>query len=254
MSLIDFTPHKKPPQAEWHLTYRCTLSCRYCNRACFLPPQTKDMTLDDAREFGRQATALDWHPRVLFMGGEPTLHPQLLDFIAIAHEFAPEVQVWSNGYTARSKEILAKIEREGLAIVERATQKPGGSMNHGCQDWFIAPSDFGQERSDPCGCHSGHEAGCGISVDAEGYTLCCCGGAVDGFLRLGARTTRLADLFDPEFAERQTRLLCNNCGRLWPPAMEKFATLPQFCGMVMSPSWIEAAKRAKAEGDKSRTP
>jgi hypothetical protein len=241
----NYTPKKN--QMEWHLTYKCNLACRHCNRACFLPPQTKDMTLDDAREVVKQAQELGWHPRVLFMGGEPTLHPQFMEFLGIAKELSPEIQVWSNGYSDATKAILAQVEREGLAYVERATQKPDGSMNHACQDWFVAPYDYGQTRDIPCGCHAGYEAGCGVSVDAAGYTLCCCGGAIDGLLRLGARTRNLADLFDPAFAERQTTLLCNNCGRLWPPATEMLHRLPLIRGARMSPRWAKAAERVIRE-------
>ena len=243
--MFDYTPKK--PQVEMHLTYHCDLACRNCNRLCFLPPQTRDMTLDDAREFARQTLAIDWHPRVLLIGGEPTLHPDFLDFIPICNEFATEVQVWSNGYSAAAKAILAKVEREGLAYIEKATQKPGGSMNHACQDFFVAPADYGLTRDTPCGCHSGYEAGCGISVDAEGYTVCCCGGTVDGFLRLGARTKRLADLFDPAWAAANTKLLCNNCGRLWPKSMELLPSLPTIRGTSMSPRWQAAANRAITE-------
>jgi MoaA/NifB/PqqE/SkfB family radical SAM enzyme len=92
----DYTP--KSNEAEWHITYKCDLACPNCNRLCFLPPTTADMTLDDAREFNRQARELAWFPKIVILGGEPTLHRDLFEFIEIASELSPgRVEVWSNG-------------------------------------------------------------------------------------------------------------------------------------------------------------
>ena len=63
-------------KAEFHLTYRCDLSCAGCNRACFLRPATADMTIDDAQEFLRQAKALGRFPRIMIIGGEPDPAPR----------------------------------------------------------------------------------------------------------------------------------------------------------------------------------
>jgi len=84
--------------AEWHLTYRCDLARIGCNRACFLPPATPDMTLGDAREFVRQAKELRWRPDVALLGGEPTLHPDLFGFLEIARQLSGRVIVVSNGF------------------------------------------------------------------------------------------------------------------------------------------------------------
>ena len=46
---MDYTP--KSGRAEWHLTYKCNLSCGNCNRLSQFKPTTDDMTIDDAKYF-----------------------------------------------------------------------------------------------------------------------------------------------------------------------------------------------------------
>lgn len=241
----DYTP--KSPKAEWHLTYRCTLSCPCCNRACFLPPQTPDMTLDDAKEFCRQAEALSWKPRIMLIGGEPTLHRDLFAFIDVASAFNPgSVELWSNGYGGAAQKILSRVRAEGRAAVVEGTIK-NANVAHDVFDIFQSPSDYGMTR-EPCGTHASVEwPDCGISVDHEGYTLCCMGGAIDGLLGLGVRTKRLADLWDVDFANRQTEALCKHCGQHLGITGRQVATSQVIRGTLLSPTWCEAARRVLEE-------
>ena len=243
----DYTP--KSDKAEWHLTYACDLACPGCNRGCFLPPQTPGMTLADAEEFCRQADELDYHPRIMLIGGEPTLHPLFLDFVRLAHHFNPNgVEVWSNAFRAAARQLLAVVREEGLAEVIEGTAKPRGSVRHPVDDIFLAPIDFGSRR-EPCGTHACvPDPDCGISVDHEGYTVCCMGGAIDGMLMLGARTKRLADLFDPEFARRQTETLCQYCGQYLGIDEARRAESAMVRGTLMSRTWQTAAERILARG------
>lgn len=228
--------------AEWHVTYRCDLACTNCNRLCFLSPTTPDMTLDDAREFARQARELNWSPAIAMIGGEPTLHPQLFDFLEIANELSPgRVEVWSNGHRDEARRILERIRTENLASVCEATIKPGGSIIHVQNDFFVAPIDFRVPERSPCYLHS--RTGCGISVDAGGYTICPIGGAIDGVLAAGLRTRRLADLFDPVFAQYQTRALCRLCGHELHIDSQRIAQSQVVCGSLMSPTWHQAVLR-----------
>jgi hypothetical protein len=80
-------------------------------------------------------------------------------------------------------------------------------------------------------------------VDAEGYAACSIGGAIDSVLQLGVRTKSLKDLFDVEFAHRQTCSLCDVCGRELGITSHHIAKSQVMHGSLMSPTWQAAVKR-----------
>jgi hypothetical protein len=232
---VTFTPANNP--VEFHPTYRCDLSCVGCNRLCFLPPKTPDMTLDDARAFFRQANELDWHPTVAILGGEPTLYPYLFELIDLSAEFAPgRVQLWSNGYSQATKDIIARVRIDSKAEVIESTFKLHRNIVHSIRDMCLAPCDYGAAPREPCYAHCRDK--CGVSVDAGGYTICPSGGAIDAFFGLGVRTKRLADLWDEGFAERQTRALCDRCGFMLGP--KDVPGMELHYGIAMSSTWLKA--------------
>lgn len=85
-------------------------------------------------------------------------------------------------------------------------------------------------------------------MDAEGFTLCSVGGAIDSVLELGLRTKNLADLFDPEFAHQQTCSLCDVCGRELGITSHHIAKSQVMHGTLMSPTWQKAVKRIEQRG------
>ena len=234
----DWIP--KCEAAEIHLTYRCDLSCIGCDRLCYLPPTTPDMTLKDAEDFVAQATELNWHPKMHLLGGEPTLHKDLYGFIDIFSQLSPgNVYVVSHWHGSHAQKIMEHIENRGLAKTQPWGRKPDGSVVHDVLDCCIAPLDYGEER-EPCWKHAEREGSCGISVDACGYTVCSSGGAIDGILQLGIRTKRLADLWDREFAYNQTKKLCNVCGRCL--GIKNGGTKTIY-GVPMTQTWSQAIER-----------
>lgn len=239
-------------KAEIHLTYGCDLSCPSCNRMSVLKkPHTPDMTVEDVREFFRQARALNWTPSILIIGGEPTAHPAFDEVVRLSREFVGRglVQVWSNGYSEQAREALVRVNRAYDASIPAETHKPEGSRKLSIDDIYCSPADFGAPTYRTCWNHSSEI--CGVSVDAAGYSPCAIGGAIDGFLGLGVRTKRLADLFDPATVAEMSRRLCEHCGQSkigspdiaeWRAWVEK---QKKRLGSYMSPTWLEAAKGRK---------
>ena len=193
-----------------------------------------------------------WFPKIVILGGEPTLHRELFEFIEIANELSPgRVEVWSNGYRKAAKDQLARIRAEGRAKVCEETIKASGCTVLPQADFFLAPKDFGVINHRPC--HNHAAIGCGISVDAEGYAACSIGGAIDSVLQLGVRTKSLKDLFDVEFAHRQTCSLCDVCGRELGINSHHIAKSQVMHGSLMSPTWQAAVKRIEQRKKKEES-
>lgn len=233
------TPKSK--KAEWHLTYRCNLKCKGCNRLCYLPPTTDDMTLDDALSFVQQAKEMHWKPHIYLLGGEPTLHEDLREFCIIARMLNPSgVTVVSNGWSDESKQILREIEDDDLAEISETGKKPNGAVEHK-MNFQVAPVDLGW-LTGPCRMHSRFRDGCGISVDHVGYTVCCVGGAIDSVLQFGIRAPRLKDIFTRAVARRQTNWLCRHCGA-YMKDWESSSKVRRVKGWPMTKTWRRAVHR-----------
>jgi len=73
------------------LTYRCNMNCTYC----YNPIRAyADMDLSYFEEVCRR---LPRYVQFKFLGGEPTLHPDLMGFIRAARRYRHEVTILSNG-------------------------------------------------------------------------------------------------------------------------------------------------------------
>lgn len=214
--LQDMRPRSDPGKAEVHLTLKCDLACKNCNRMSVPKKKvhTEDMTLDDFREFLRQCREIDWRPSILLIGGEPTMHPDFLEFCRLARAFAGRdglVQLWTNAFTSETRAKAAEARDLYDVSVCGETAKPEGSRELSIKDIYVSPIDAGRPTYTPCWNHAGHI--CGISVDHDGYSPCAIGGMVDGILGVGGRTKRLADLFDVDKVAELTRRLCGHCGQ-----------------------------------------
>lgn len=303
----DYTP--KSHKAEIHITYRCSLACRHCNRASYLRrPHTPDMTLAQVARFVEEARALAWYPWIVVIGGEPTLHPELDAICKLLRAFANEgtrvapgkrlggeaagqgvVQMWSNQTTEESRAACRRVSQQhAISLVEQTIKQPGpggtlvpvqigqrggvraGQYEFDIRDMAVSPADLFGGLRPHCWQHSAEI--CGVSVDAGGYALCALGGAIAGVLgdgpgapAEGARTDRLADLFDEARAAEMTAAMCRHCGSClsrtglrrkdgdhvppdaWRAEVE---ALPLWRGMPVSETWqaaLEATGEAVAE-------
>lgn len=212
---------------------------------------TSDMSVADVKEFFRQCRELNFNPDILIIGGEPTMHPDFLEIIRLSREFKGKdglVQVWTNG---RDRELVAHIREKYNASVPEETFKAKSRIDFPWDDYYISPADFGIERQ-KCWQH-GSEI-CGISVDSGGYMPCAVGGMLDGVLKLGLRTKRLADLFDNEKNAAITKEMCRNCGACYSKLITGkeledwrayLKAQPKRWGSHMSPTWLNATEGMK---------
>lgn len=242
-------------KVELNVTYQCPLDCTGCNRGSFLQkPHTPDMTLDDVREFFRQADDLCWKPRITLIGGEPTLHPQFLEILDMCTAWSEHrVEIWSNAFAPRAKQLLKLARKKGAAI-QKDTQKPMGARrgprsetDYWVLDQCISPADFGITRD---ACFQHHSVICATAVGANGYGPCSLAGGIDALLNVGATTRTLADMFDREKVAALTEAACRHCGSQFMERDDKGHTtdvshLPVRFGVRMSPTWVNAFQGRK---------
>lgn len=208
------------------------------------------MTLADVKEFFRQCRELNFNPDILIIGGEPTLNQDFEAIVAASREFKGDglVQVWTNG---RDREMVKHIREKYNASVPEETFKAKSRIDFPWDDYYVSPADYGIERH-KCWQH-GSEI-CGISVDADGYMPCAVGGMLDGVLKLGLRTKRLADLFDEEKNAAITKEMCKHCGAclsklLSGKELEDWrgyvTSQKKRFGSFMSPTWYNKTEGVK---------
>ena len=121
---IEYAINKNPYESlVVDITDRCNMTCNFCYNPV---RSTSDMSLDDFKYFCANLPS----PVLLkFCGGEPTLHPNILDLIRIAHQNGHRVHIVSNG-TRYTDQIfmnsLKELTRSGTAFAL------GLSMDGGC--------------------------------------------------------------------------------------------------------------------------
>lgn len=105
------------PKFETNITTACTNTCICCDhyspfqKPAFVDPEQIERDLIAAKRILR---AGDYR----LIGGEPTLHPQLLEIIDIAHRvgIADTVSVWTNGMRLRKMPSEFWEKADGIAV------------------------------------------------------------------------------------------------------------------------------------------
>ncbi len=137
-SSIVHTVDENPfPLIYVDLTHRCNYCCNYCyNPVRTLP----DMSLKYFREVCRR---LPNRVAFRFMGGEPTLHPQFLEFITTANEHKHMVSFVSNGAVFTDLSLARALKDTGVPVIATISMN-GGSNNA----WYrhIDNGDYAEEK------------------------------------------------------------------------------------------------------------
>jgi MoaA/NifB/PqqE/SkfB family radical SAM enzyme len=119
------------------LTHRCNYNCNYC----YNPVRTfPDMSLVYFREVCRR---LPDRVAFRFMGGEPTMHPEFLEFITTAYEHRHMVSFVSNG-TRFADYSFAQVLKNTRVPVIATLSMNGGTKN----EWykFIDNDEVAEEK------------------------------------------------------------------------------------------------------------
>ncbi len=131
---VDRNPY---PIIYVDLTHRCNYDCNYCYNPVRTVP---DMSLDYFREVCRR---LPNRVAFRFMGGEPTLHPQFLEFVTTAYEHHHMVSFVSNGALFADPAFAKALKDTKVPVI--ATISMNGGRNN---EWyrFIDNGDVAEEK------------------------------------------------------------------------------------------------------------
>lgn len=197
---------------EIDITYKCNLKCQNCDRSCSQAPSNERMTVEQIRKFLEDSIAdnICWE-RINIVGGEPTLHPDLLEIInmirkwRLDHAPGASIRLITNGYGNKVKKVLRLIPDDIIILNSNKD-----SREQLFDAFNIAPSDqfiykFADFRN---GCHIAPESGIGLSP--HGYYPCGPAGAIDRVFGFDIGREKLP-AHDDDLYE-QLKKLCRLCG------------------------------------------
>ncbi len=211
------------------MTYHCNLKCNNCNRFCSQAPANEYLTIEQIKKFIKESTDnnVKWD-RISIGGGEPTLHPNVLEILDLLLEYkkghSPNttIVIYTNGYGKKINNIISKIPEE--IFITNSKKRSNVQRFHPIN---LAPIDsvFYKNIDFSIGCYAVPD--CGISLTPFGYYPCPIAGAIDrvfGF-DIGRKKLPLPD--DPML--EMLPVLCRFCGAF------RYAVRTK--KQVMSPSW-----------------
>jgi len=105
-----------PFQIVWNITRACNLRCKHCYESA--GSKAKDELPDDKVLEGIETISRASVSSIAFSGGEPTLHPSILDFIGAARDRGIYVAVATNGYSFSDANRAREFKRAGLSFAQ----------------------------------------------------------------------------------------------------------------------------------------
>lgn len=212
---------------ELDLVDYCNMACNNCVRGCNLRGNIKrsSLSLKDIEDFIVQSIdlSIEWST-IRLVGGEPTLHPQLVciakmikEEYIIKHSPKTTLNLYSNGIVEYA-DLKKELKKYVNMIVDWYVDDTGSHKkskdnltykHHYCV--YIKPADIGVnyiKSTSKCTI----PWNCGMGFTSRGYGICC---NVSNFIRIFDEFSdlkTLTDLFNEEKWIAQAHKYCINCG------------------------------------------
>jgi hypothetical protein len=221
-------PYKRSRRLiEIDITYRCNLRCPNCNRSCTQAPAAIDMPLTQLEAFLNDSltAGVRWE-RIRLLGGEPTLHPELMAILGLLENYRtrynPRLRLvlCTNGSGARVRRTLSRLPPN--VIVKNTAKTTRARL---FRPFNQAPIDLRRHRfaDYACGCRILED--CGLGLTPQGYYPCAIAGGIDRVFGFGLGRLRLPPEQD-EMQEMRERFcpLCGHFGFAWPTQRSRMST------------------------------
>lgn len=216
---------------QLEITSKCNIGCHQCDRNCGTVPAGLDMTFVQLWNFIDRSIMHDRKYRRLdVIGGEPTLHPQLipfLDAIKIYKDKFPKcsVRLSTNGL---GEKVTAALDKIPSWVNVRNSSKESANVPH--KIYHDAPIDHNVTEVKACSV----PWRCGIAMTPYGFFPCGAGASLARVFGLDIGIKNFEDLKVSNIKKQMTQL-CKYCGH--SNSIEQTVTKD---GSEMSSSWIKA--------------
>jgi hypothetical protein len=201
---------------EIEITTLCNLRCYNCDRSCQQAASDERMTIDQVRRFVDESIKLGWKWNwIKVMGGEPTLHPDLLPILEELERYKKAyngcvVEIITNGLANSTRETLKKVP--GWVRISNTGKT---SRVQDFDAYNVAPihsQGFDSQRAmKACWITNSY----GVGFTRYGFYQCGAGASIDRVFGFGIGIRRLEDLKAGHLA-KQRPALCALCGHLCP--------------------------------------
>ena len=111
-----FKKKKEPKWAEIDVTTRCNFSCKWCYMSCASNKEGIDIKRDDYRSI-INTLKNSGIIQITISGGEPLMHPDIIEFVSIASKKGMIVHINSNGWYL-NREMAGSLKKAGLSQIQ----------------------------------------------------------------------------------------------------------------------------------------
>lgn len=199
---------------SFNLTYRCNLRCPGCAAAIWQAPEKKDLDEETLDKFIDGSLAANWKWKIIkITGGEPTLHPRLIEFAKkIRAAFGEKVTY--RLLTNRRSEVKTRLKKLVPWLRCTGPDKKGRPTKH--LPVFLAPCDDHRRTMDfTKGCCRLKRCGVAYGLDGKYYPCNVCL-HIDRVFDRGLGCNSLAELAEVDEG-MMLRKYCSRCGLITFP-------------------------------------
>lgn len=202
---------------EVDITWACDASCLDCDRSCTQAPTQERMTIEQISRFvGEAIDRSIQYDRIFISGGEPTLHPDVLDILEIFSNYkfenspATEILLYTNGLSPRATEVLKK-RPPGILVENSMKSIPPYPRFH---PFNLANGDRPEKKNKNWHAGCAHSDRWAMGLCRNGYYQCPIAGAIDRIVGFDIGRKELPDADDHMFDLMEK--LCPYCGLQFP--------------------------------------
>jgi len=193
-----------------HITDGCNIGCNNCDRCCGVAKSSEHMSVDQIRYFIKELEDQKHKVnRLDIIGGEPLIHPDLLEIVQILKEYKSnhkrcKIRLSTNGTV--NTDLFLKMPD---CINIRNSAKKENKKDYKFEAFNVAPIDLEIAPSDVQSCSIPWR--CGVALTRYGYFLC---GAGYGVARVFGFDIGIQSLKEctPDRFYQQKKILCQYCG------------------------------------------